>query len=53
MNMHKINRSLFLAASAVAIGFLSVGSAGAANQPDRRSTVVHFADLNTSSPEDQ
>lgn len=51
MNLHKLNRSLFLAASAVAIGLLSIDHAGAANQPDRRSTVVHFGDLNTRSPE--
>jgi UrcA family protein len=50
-NNTNVNHSILLAVSAIAIGALSATSAGAANQHDPHSTSVHFADLNTHSPE--
>jgi UrcA family protein len=50
-NNSNVNRSILLAVSAVAIGALIATSAGAASQHDPHSTSVHFADLNTHTPE--
>jgi UrcA family protein len=50
-NNTKVNRSILLAVSAVAIGVLSIASAGAADQHDRYSTSVRFSDLNIHTPE--
>jgi UrcA family protein len=54
MKMHKINRSILLAASAVVIGIVNGGSASAAQPPVPGATLsraVSFADLSTSTPE--
>jgi len=48
-NNTKVKCSILLAA--VAIGALSIASAGAAQQPDPNSTSVHFGDLNIHTPE--
>ena len=47
-NNTKVNRSILLAVSAVAIGALSIAGAGAA---DQHSTSVRFSDLNIHTPE--
>jgi UrcA family protein len=50
-NNTKVNRSILLAVSAVAIGALSIAGAGAADQHDPYSASVRFSDLNIHTPE--